>query len=33
VKKRQVNGFVFEGKWYDVGNPENYERAIKEYKI
>lgn len=32
IKERKVNGFVFEGKWYDVGNPENYELAIKEYK-
>jgi NDP-sugar pyrophosphorylase family protein len=32
VKAQQVNGFVFEGRWYDVGNPENYERAIKEFK-
>ncbi len=31
IKERKVNGFVFEGKWYDVGNPENYELAIKEY--
>ncbi|CAN5230464.1 hypothetical protein BH09PAT2_BH09PAT2_10030 [soil metagenome] len=32
IKERKVSGFVFEGKWYDVGNPENYELAIKEYK-
>jgi NDP-sugar pyrophosphorylase family protein len=32
VQAKQVNGFVFDGKWYDVGNPTNYERAIKEFK-
>ena len=31
VKEKKVSGFVFEGKWYDVGNPTNYEKAIKEY--
>jgi len=31
VSKQEVSGFVFEGSWYDVGNPENYEKAIKEY--
>ncbi|MFA9289045.1 MAG: sugar phosphate nucleotidyltransferase [Weeksellaceae bacterium] len=32
IPQEQVNGFVFEGTWFDVGNPENYERAIKEFK-
>jgi NDP-sugar pyrophosphorylase family protein len=32
VKEQQVNGYVFEGQWFDVGSPENYERAIKEYR-
>lgn len=32
IQEKKVSGFVFEGKWYDVGNPENYELAIKEYK-
>jgi len=27
-----VSGFVFEGKWFDVGDPKDYERAIKEFK-
>jgi len=31
IRKREVSGFLFEGRWYDVGNPENYERAIKKY--
>ena len=33
VAQKKVSGFVFEGKWYDVGNPDNYEKAIKEYTI
>lgn len=32
IDQQEVSGFVFEGSWYDVGNPENYEKAIKEYK-
>lgn len=32
ITKQQVNGFVFEGQWFDVGTTENYERAIKEFK-
>jgi len=32
VNQKKVSGFVFEGKWYDVGDPQNYERAIKEFK-
>ena len=31
VKKGKMNGYLFEGKWFDVGTPENYERAIKEW--
>lgn len=31
IKKKKVNGFVFEEQWFDVGNPKNYERAIKEF--
>ncbi len=31
VKEQKVSGFVFSGKWYDVGNPDNYEKAIKAY--
>lgn len=33
IQKKKVNGFVFEEQWFDVGNPENYERAIKNFKI
>ncbi len=32
IDQQEVSGFVFEGSWYDVGNPQNYEKAIKEYK-
>lgn len=33
IKKQEVSGFVFEGQWFDVGNSENYERAIKDFKL
>ena len=32
IAEHEVNGYVFNGTWHDVGNPENYELAIKEYK-
>lgn len=32
IQEHKVTGFVFEGQWFDVGSPENYERAIKQYK-
>jgi NDP-sugar pyrophosphorylase family protein len=32
VTENKVNGFVYEGKWFDVGTLENYEKAIKEFK-
>ena len=31
IEKQEASGFVFEGKWFDVGDPKNYEKAIKEY--
>jgi len=31
IDDQNVNGFVFEGQWFDVGDPKNYERAIKEF--
>ncbi len=31
IKQKKVNGFVFEGQWFDVGDPDNYEKAIKEF--
>lgn len=33
ISKKQVTGFVFEGNWFDVGNPENYEKAIKSLHL
>lgn len=33
IKSQKVTGFMFEGQWFDVGTPENYEKAIKEYKL
>lgn len=33
ISKRKVNGFVFEGQWFDVGSPNQYEKAIKQFKI
>ncbi|MDO8609219.1 MAG: sugar phosphate nucleotidyltransferase [bacterium] len=32
IKRKKVTGFVFEGQWFDVGNLENYEKAIKEFQ-
>lgn len=32
IDKKEVTGFVFEGSWFDVGNPQNYEKAIKAWK-
>ncbi len=31
ISEKQVTGFVFEGQWFDVGNPKNYELAIKQF--
>ena len=33
ISQKKVSGFVFEGQWFDVGNPKNYEKAIKEFQI
>lgn len=33
IDDQNVSGFVFEGKWFDVGDPKNYERAIKEFPL
>lgn len=32
ITDKQLNGFVFEGQWFDVGSMDNYERAIKFFK-
>lgn len=31
VKNEDVIGYPFEGTWFDVGTPEEYERAVKEW--
>lgn len=31
INDRQVSGFVFSEQWYDVEDPKNYEKAIKEF--
>ncbi len=32
VEKGKINGYLFEGKWFDVGTPADYGRAIKEWQ-
>lgn len=32
AKEGKLGGYVFEGKWFDIGTPEIYARAIKEWK-
>lgn len=32
AKDGKLYGYAFEGKWFDVGTPEIYERALKEWK-
>lgn len=31
AKEGKLVGYVFEGRWYDVGTPDVYERALKEW--
>ena len=31
AKERKLAGYLFEGRWFDVGTPEIYERVIKEW--
>lgn len=31
AKEGKLSGYLFEGKWFDVGTPEIYEKAIKEW--
>jgi len=31
AKEGELGGYVFEGKWFDIGTPEIYARAIKEW--
>ena len=30
-KKLPVYGFIFEGKWFDIGSPESYKKAEEEF--
>ena len=32
VEQRKLFGYMFAGSWFDVGNPEVYEQAVKEWK-
>ncbi len=32
AKEGKLDGYLFEGKWFDIGTPEIYARAIKEWK-
>jgi len=32
TEHRQINGFIFNGLWFDIEDPANYERAIKAFK-
>ncbi len=31
IDQRQLTGYLFEGKWFDISTPETYERALKEW--
>jgi len=33
ISEKKISGFVFEEQWFDVGTSENYERAIKEFRL
>ena len=32
AREKKLNGYLFEGKWFDIGTQEIYERAIREWK-
>jgi len=32
VEKRKLFGYLFAGQWFDVGNPEVYKQAVKNWK-
>ncbi len=32
VEQRKLSGYMFAGSWFDVGNPEIYQQAVKEWK-
>lgn len=31
VNEKKICGYLFEGQWFDVGNPEIYSQAVKEW--
>lgn len=31
AQNRQLSGFLFAGRWVDIGTPQSYEKAIKEW--
>lgn len=31
--KKQLSGFLFEGRWIDIGTSESYEKAIKDWSL
>lgn len=31
IRNKKIKGYLFEGQWFDVGTPEIYQRAIKEW--
>lgn len=32
AKEGKISGYLFEGKWFDIGTPDVYHKAIKEWK-
>lgn len=32
AQEGKLTGYLFEGKWFDIGSPDVYERALKEWK-
>lgn len=32
AEEEQLYGYLFRGQWFDVGNPESYEEAVKNWK-
>lgn len=32
IREGKLRGYLFEGQWFDVGTPEIYQRAIKEWR-
>ena len=31
IRIKKIKGYLFEGQWFDIGTPEIYQRAIKEW--